>query len=165
MTESKDERRPPRRLAEAKDERFCEALGGVLLRLLARKFAVPADDAESLVEEAFIGYQGLNPPPPDAEAWLIAAVCRGAKVYLQRRGLDADDDPRAAKESVFVDAAVRTLPERAREALRLRFDERMTYPEIAAELNISAFAAERIVAKAIAKIRKLQRERGAEWTR
>lgn len=86
-------------------------------------------------------------------------MCRGAKVYLQRRGLDADDDPRAPKESVLVRAAVETLGERAREALRLRFDERMTYPEIAAELNISAFAAERIVATEMAKIRKRRAER------
>ena len=159
MTEANDERPTLRRFPEAIDERFCEELGGVLLRLLARKFGVPPDDAESLVEDAFVGYQGLHPRPPDAEAWLIAAVCRGAKVYLQRRGLDAHGDPRAPQESVLGRAAVETLGERAREALRLRFDERMTYPEIAAELNISAFAAERIVAKEMAKIRKRQAER------
>lgn len=159
MTDSKDERRPLRRFPKMRDERFCEELGGVLLRLLARKFAVPPDDAESLVEEAFIGYKSLHLPPPDVEAWLIAAVCRGAKVYRQRRGLDADDDPQVSKESIFVRAAMDTLGECAREALRLRFDERMSYAEIAAELNISAFAAERMVAQAVAKIRKLQRER------
>lgn len=154
MTESKDERRPPRRVAQAKDERFYGELGGILLRLLVRKFAVPQDDAESLVEEAFIGYHGINPQPPDAEAWLITAVCRGAEVYRRRHGLDADDDPRAPEESVLARAAVETLGERAREALRLRFDEGMHYAEIAAVMNISTFAAERIVEKEMARIRK-----------
>ena len=51
------------------------------------------------------------------------------------------------------------LPRLAREALRLRFEEKKSYPEIAEALDVSIDAAQRIVAKAGAKLRGLLRSR------
>lgn len=48
-------------------------------------------------------------------------------------------------------------PSRAREALRLRFEEKKTYPEIAEQLGLSVYAAERFVVKALARLRGLLR--------
>ncbi|HEV7768349.1 MAG TPA: sigma factor-like helix-turn-helix DNA-binding protein [Thermoanaerobaculia bacterium] len=100
--------------------------------------------------------------PRDARAWLIAAASISAKTYLQRRGLpagdDEADDTRVVLELLLQRDALQTLPALARDALRLRFAERKTYPEIGTELGISPYAAERIVAKAFMKLRSLRRE-------
>lgn len=136
-----------------------ETLGSELQRFVARKFGVPPEAAESLVYEAFV--KVVDERPDDAKAWLIGAACRGAKAWLQRRGLaltDSPDDAREIENLLFYREAQALLPERAREALRLRFQERRTYDEIAAELDVAAHYAEKLVAKAVAKLRQAVRQ-------
>ena len=136
-----------------------ETLGTDLQRFVTRKFGVPPEDAESLVHEAFV--QFVTERPDDAKAWLTGTACRGAKAWLQRRGLavtDSADDAREIENLLFYRKAQALLPERAREALRLRFQEGRTYEEIAAELDVAAYYAEKLVANAVAKLRQVIRE-------
>jgi RNA polymerase sigma factor (sigma-70 family) len=154
MTPWKDE---PSRLrpAEPALRVLYETLGSDLQRFVARKFGVPPEAAESLVHEAFV--QVVAERPDDAKAWLTGAACRGAKAWLQRRGLavtDAPDDAREVENLLFCRDALASLPRSAREALRLRFQERLTYEEIAAELDVSAHYAMRLVSKAGEKLRQ-----------
>lgn len=163
MTDPRSEFGPLRQSAEAERETLYETLGGVLQRTLTRAFGLPPQDAESLVYETFIVYFGMDVPPHDFRAWLIAAACRSAKAHLVRRGLASGDDTtsqtRDAESFLLHREALDLLPARAREALRLRFAERRSYAEIAAELDVSVFAAERIVAKAAARLRSVMRSK------
>lgn len=149
--------------AATEQERLYEMLGGVLQRLVTRKFEVTQEDAESLVKEAFIAYHGAKVAPNEVEDWVVGAVCRNARKYLQRRGLVAPADvlaeERAGQRVLSQREALAMLPSHAREALRLRFEERKSYPEIAEALDVPIDAAQRLVAKAGAKLRGLLRGR------
>lgn len=119
---------------------------GVLLRLLVRRYGVPEEAAETIV------YDTIMALPPqgvvsDVQAWLMAGACGKGEAYRSAHGLaPAADDAH--------ELTLATLPDRAREALRLRFEEKLTYAEIAAELGLSVFAVERMVATAGAKLRQ-----------
>src|SRR5688500_17353354 len=136
-----------------------ETLGTDLQRFVKRKVGVPPEVAQSLVNEAFVDC--VDERPDDAKAWLTGTVCRGAKAWLQRRGLadtDSADDAREQENLLFCRDALASLPRSAREALRLRFQERLTYEEIAAELDVSVYYAEKLVSKAGEKLRQAIRE-------
>lgn len=161
MTTPKDGQDPTRHFAEAEQAALYETLGGFLQQLLTRAFELPEQVAAALVRETF--YQALHAPAPDARAWLIAAACRSANDYRQNRGLPAANEEEIARHAATVLSyreAMESLPTRAREALRLRFEQKKTYPEIAEELGVSKHAAERIVAKAVARLREVLRGRG-----
>ena len=90
-----------------------------------------------------------------------SGACRKANEYRQRRGLPAANEDHAIRNAAtslsYRDAMAR-LPTRAREAVRLRFEEKKTHAEIAEQLGLSVYAAERFVAKALAKLRGLFRD-------
>ena len=140
-------------------EALYEMLGGALQGVLTRKFGIPRVDAEWLVCEVFMVFSMLDPAPPDARSWLIAGACRRAKEYLKMRGLTAgqDESEETVERLLRRDEALALLSERARRVLRLRFDERKTYAEIAAELGVTVRSAKRIVSAAAAELRGLNR--------
>ena len=163
MTTPKDGPGSPHHSAEAEWVELQAALSGYLKGLLIRTFEVPERDAEWMVRERFRDYI-LNRPAPNARAWLIGAVCREANDYRRRRGLPAANEAeiadieRRADTRLSIRDAMAILPSHAREALRLRFDEKKTYAEIAAQLGLSVYATERFVTKALAKLRGLLRD-------
>lgn len=161
MNERKHEAGPLRGPSEEWDiVHLYEEHRGVLLRLLMRKYGVPEEDAETLVYETIVALP-LRIVVADAPAWLTAGVCGKGEAYRRARGLDpAADDAGDAR-----DLALATLTDQAREALRLRFEEKRTYAEIAEELGVSVFAAERIVATAGAKLRQRMRTIAADRDR
>lgn len=141
--------------AETEQSALYEALGGVLRSLLMRAFELPEQDAEWLLRESIIDYT-LNKQAPDARAWLIGVACRNANGYRQRRGLPAANEAEAVRQITAVLAtrdALATLPRRAREALRLKFDEKKSYEEVAEQLGLSVHAAKRFVSKALTQMR------------
>ena len=147
------------RIAEPALRVLYKTLGSDLQRLVTRKFCLPPEEAKSLIHEAFV--QVVAERPDDARAWLIGAACRGAKAWLQRRGMgvtDSPDDARELENLLFCRDALASLPQRAREALRLRFQERLTYEEIAAELDVSAHYAMKLVSNAEEKLRQAIRQ-------
>ena len=149
--------------AEAEHAALYRTLGGFLQRLLVRQFGVPQEEAELLVFEAFISYYTRNLPFRDARRWLTGAACDTANLWRAKRGLP----PAEAEIAGTVDKrlsyreARELLPQRAQQALRLRFEEKKDYPEIAAELGVSTFMAKRYVKKGVAELRKLLRARPA----
>ncbi len=155
MTTPKDGIGSPQHTAEAEQAALYETLGGVLRSLLMRVFELPEQDAEWLVRESFIDYT-LNKQAPDARAWLIGVACRNANGYRQRRGLPAANEAEAARQITLVLAnrdALATLPRLAREALRLKYDEKLSYEEVAEQLGLSVHAAKRFVSKALTQMR------------
>jgi RNA polymerase sigma factor (sigma-70 family) len=158
MTEPKDGSWPPHSSAEAEQAELYETLSVYLRDLLTRAFELPERDAEWLVRETFTDY-GLNKPAPDARAWLKAVVCREANGYRQRRGLPPANEAEVERHAANLPIrdALERLSTRARKALQLKHEAKKSYAEVAAELGIPEHAAERVVARALAKLRGLLR--------
>ena len=139
-----------------------ESLGGILQRMVVRQFKVSQEDAEALVRDTFLLYYETNAARSDVREWLTATVCGNAKEYLRRRGLvapeEGTDQTREIRRLLCHRDAKEILPSHARQAVRMRFEEQKTYPEIAAELDVSADTAQRLVAKAVVKLLKVLRE-------
>ena len=164
MRESDDQGELQGASAGAEAEQSYKETRDLLRRLLTRKFGIPPDDVEKLLYETWFSYCMLNGSRPAARGWLIAGACSHASAYLQSRGLPVPGDATAAEvsshfqETLRYQRATETLSPRAREALRLFQEEGMSFAEIGAELGIPEFAAERIVIKASAKVRKRLRK-------
>lgn len=112
------------RPAEPAGVALYRAFGGMLQSFLTRKFGAGPRDIHHLLRR--------EDPAGRNEGVADRAACRNAKTYLQRRGLavtDSPDDAREMENLLFCQNALASLPEPAREALRLRFLERRTYEE------------------------------------
>ena len=116
-------------------EELYSSIGSVLLRMLDDMYGISRQDAERIVGEVFSMYVSTSEPGGDPASWIHLAVHAEAARYQRKH------------------AALATLPADAREALRLRFQERRTYPEIAAALDVTKRFAEKLVAKALAELR------------
>ncbi|MGI8684580.1 MAG: RNA polymerase sigma factor [Acidimicrobiales bacterium] len=125
---------------------------------LVRLASVLVDDigtCEELVQDAFVAALGRNRPWRDeakAPAYLRSAVLNGARTHLRRRvvrqrpkplqvtGADRspESDALASDEHRVVLDALRSLPERQREVLALRYYLDLSEAEIAETLGIAA---------------------------
>jgi hypothetical protein len=152
MTRPDDKIRSFPDASPAESVRVYEAYHGLLLEMLTRSFGVPAEHAEVLVYETIMAFQ-MAEHAPDPECFLIAGAREKGMRYQQAQGVTAGADADAA----LVRGALHLLAGQAREAVRLRFEERMAYRDIAMALGITVFAAEQLVVKTVAKIRRLQK--------
>ncbi|MGE3620141.1 MAG: RNA polymerase sigma factor [Acidimicrobiia bacterium] len=136
----------PHELAELHREHY---------RALVRLASLLVDDVgtcEEIVQEAFVRVWRRGGPtdPTRAPAYLRSAVLNGARSHLRgrtvrRRHLAAAPEPgpsaeataTAADDARRVLAALRTLPDRQREVLALRYYLDLPEAEIAATLGIS----------------------------
>ncbi len=142
------------------------------------------DAAEDLVQEVLcrVWQQGAAwQPQGSIRAYLFAAVRNRALNALEHRAVEArfevetrdtlavdgagasyamstqsarDDDDAA----VALRRAVRGLNARQRDALRLRYEERLTVPEVARVLGVSVKAAENLLARAVHALRATLRD-------
>jgi DNA-directed RNA polymerase specialized sigma24 family protein len=153
MTRPEDEIRPLPDASPADGGRVYEEYRDLLLEMLTRTFGVPAQDAETLVYETVMAYQMAEYGPALPSFLIAGARAKGQAWQEAHGGARVKPDPDAA----LARGALHLLAGNAREAVRLRFEEGMAYPDIAMELGMTVFAAEQLVAKALAKIRRLQR--------
>ena len=160
---SRDEAGRLRRYAEAENIAALYAkVGPFLLRLLTRQFAMPADEAEPLVRSIFLI---LPDHVDDPRKWLMAAACNSARTWQGRRageGTTPAGPPGATAEEIaaahdLLSAPQATATEQGLEAVRLRFHEFRTSAEIAAELDLSEFYAQRLIEKTLARAWAVQR--------
>lgn len=143
--------------AEARVERLYEKCGGVLRKTLMQSFGIEAEEAEELLQQVLRA--GITKTVVDEEAWVIAAVCRmaarrarvafDAKVPRDVSAAERD----ALEEVIFLRDAMQALPEPAREALRLCFDEGRSYAEIAEQLKVTTRYVNRLVLGSLERLR------------
>jgi DNA-directed RNA polymerase specialized sigma24 family protein len=149
-------------------ERLWESMGGVLMRMMTRVFAIPKSTAPLLLEEVLHEYTRCSGSrrPADPRNWLIAASMTSARSWLRRHGLEApmEEQDAAAAEDVRRDlctqGALKALAPQARTAFLMRVRDRKSYEEMAAEMNVTVRFAQQIVAAAEAKLKELTREKG-----
>ncbi|MEO8381423.1 MAG: sigma-70 family RNA polymerase sigma factor [Acidobacteriota bacterium] len=145
-------------------ERLYRDFRPLLIGTMIRKFEVPPADAETLLHDVFVAFLTVDIEVVDPRSWLVATACNAARAWRRSEARynassivesePVTEDHRAILDTLFLRDALTTLPERAREAVRLRFFEQLTYPEIAANLNISVKSAEKLVATNVARLRK-----------
>ncbi|HEV7238335.1 MAG TPA: sigma factor-like helix-turn-helix DNA-binding protein [Thermoanaerobaculia bacterium] len=148
-----------------------DALGRILMGWVTRTYGMSDRDAAALLGEArfsfFTTARGLV---QDERAWVIGGVVQLAETHQRIHRLPRKTEDVAAKvvrirDIALTAEALAVLPENAREAIRLRYSERMSYAEIAEELGVAARYAEHLVMHGVAKLRALQRRQRAEEKR
>jgi RNA polymerase sigma-70 factor (ECF subfamily) len=139
------------------------------LILLARQWVSGHADAEDVVQEAFIRFWRSRDRVADPAAYCFACVKHVALDWQRLRSRQSRREAAAARpeaESWFsgaleqderrraVEAALRTLPENQREVLVLRVWGGLSFPQIAAALEIPAETAKSRCRYALARLRE-----------
>lgn len=142
---------------------------------LAQRVAGNAQDAEEIVQDAFLGVWRHAESWRGGEAsfatWLYRIVVNRCLDYRRRRGFapleEADDLPAPAPDAyavvverqleASVDAAIAALPDRQRTALSLCYYQELTCAEAAQVMDVSVSAMESLLVRARRLLRaKLQ---------
>jgi RNA polymerase sigma factor (sigma-70 family) len=127
------------------------------------RFGVSEDDAETLVHDVFLAYIIKANEVVDVRSWLLGAICNATKHYLRMRaravGLPPDiieePDPASVRvmERLPAELAAREcfacLTPRCQLALRLRYLEGYSVPEVAAELLTTPKYAQKLVTRCL----------------
>ena len=132
----------------------------LLLGLAITRFGIGPDEAETLMHDVFLAYILKADEVLDARTWLVSAICNASRHYVRMRSravelsaaaangpdpasLLAMDDALAARE------CFECLTARCQLALRLRYLEGYSVPEIAIEMDTSPKYAQKVVARCL----------------
>ncbi len=140
-----------------------EAHRRLLVGTAITRYGIGEADAETLVHDVFLAYIIKADEVLDARAWLLGAICNASKHYLRTRaravGLPPDmvEEPDPATVRVMDrlpnELAAREcfacLTPRCQLALRLRYLEGYSVPEVAAELRTSPKYAQKLVSRCL----------------
>jgi len=134
----------------------------LLIGTAITRYGIAEADAEALVHDVFLSYLGSVDDVRDARAWLLSAICNASKHFLRTRNRvvrfpDGGREPEIAAGAPFDelpgDLAVRDcfncITPRCQLALRLRYLEGYSVPEIATELNTTAKYAQKLVSRCV----------------
>ncbi len=149
---------------------------GAALVLFARQWATSREDAEDIVQEAFLRFWRSRHKARDVLAYLYTCVkcCalewRRGSLRRQRREAAVARPDGAGAEGLFacpleqderralIEAALRGLPEAQREVLVLKTWGSLSFPQIAVALDISANTAASRYRYALARLRAVLAE-------
>ena len=171
----------------AGDERAFEHLVRtytVVLVHFAAGYIRDPDAAEEIVEDVFFRIWELREgwhPKSSLRAYLFTAVRNRALDWLkhvaaEERGHDRwrreiandpavsvawqESDHREEPDALLaLQQALAMLTDRQREALRLRYEERLSYREVASVMEISESAVDRLLSRAVQALRRVAREK------
>jgi RNA polymerase sigma factor (sigma-70 family) len=134
-----------------KFEEMYEKLAPRLLRY-ARRLGLSREDAEEVVQEAFLAL--LKRPVHRPRQYLFAATANGSRSHWRRqsRMLPAPSDVVESHDlsRVIARDLLRRLPRRERVALWLRYAEQCTVREVAVRIGYSVSGTEKLLRRAAA---------------
>jgi RNA polymerase sigma factor (sigma-70 family) len=150
-----------------------------LREIAAKKFHVPPEDAEALVNDVFIAYLLRIEHIRNPEKWLIGAVCHASRGYWRRevrseplpRDFPDQPDPGSldAEEHLVskltVALALSHLPERCRRVLRMAYLDGYSHAELGKHLGTTAGYAAQILHDCRRRLRQIYRRLARERTR
>ena len=131
----------------------------LLVGMARGKFGVCEMDAETLAHEVFLDYLTKSDTIVDSRAWLVGAICNASRYHLRRQerttafptdGTEAAD-PRYERvcelwtDQLAARQAFACLTPRCQLALKLRYLEGYSVPEIADSLCTSKKYAQKLV--------------------
>lgn len=135
----------------------------LMIGIAVRRFGITEIDAETLAHEVFVDFMQKHERVSDARSWLVASIYRASMYYL-RRNARTESLPDAINESPDPDSvrgadawldrlagrqAFECATARCQLALRLRFMEGYTIPEIAEELRTTPRYAAKLVSECL----------------
>ncbi|HYS52175.1 MAG TPA: sigma-70 family RNA polymerase sigma factor [Thermoanaerobaculia bacterium] len=146
----------------------------LLVRTAVKHYHISELDAEALAHEVFLAYFLKAHEVINSRAWLISAICNATKYFLRKRARhvslpsesgeipdpslervnDALPDRLAARE------AFECVTAKCQIALRLRYLEGYSVPEVAAELNTSPKYAQKLISRCLRQAKNRYRKRG-----
>jgi RNA polymerase sigma factor (sigma-70 family) len=146
-------------------DRVVTEYGSVVLRVCRALLA--AQDAEDAAADAFLAALEAYPrlrPDSDVKAWLVTIAHRKALDIVRRRARHAvpvsdvpdrptHGEPEMSDESLWT--AVRTLPDKQRQAVAYRYVADLAYADVAAVMGTTEAAARRNAADGIKALRRL----------
>lgn len=127
------------------------------------RFGIGADEAETLMHDVFLAYILKAGEVLDTRAWLLSAICNASRHYVRTRARAVelspaamnDPDPASLRvmdqlpDAIGVRECFECLTPRCQLALRLRYLEGYSVPEIAVELETSAKYAQKLVSRCL----------------
>lgn len=166
---STDAGQPYRRPTGDEVEALYKQYRKLLLFTACRKFRVPDADSESLIQEVFVSYMQVGTAVRDVRSWLVAAMCNASRSYWRAQGrtesLPDDFGERSDPQSHTVGdsyvtkmtlaQAIKMLPERDQEMLRLHYYLGYSAADVARELDISVRYAEKRIHISLGRLRDL----------
>jgi RNA polymerase sigma factor (sigma-70 family) len=141
-----------------------------LVAIAVRKFHVPESEAETLAHEVFLSYLKRSEEVRDVHNWLVGGICHASRYFWRQAGRGGEPveidptferiDPAssdihdALPDRLAARAALRTLPPRYQEVLRLRFYDGCSINEIADRLGVKPKYAQKLVTKSLRRAEK-----------
>jgi RNA polymerase sigma factor (sigma-70 family) len=136
---------------------------GLLVGIAIGRFRISEGDAETLAHDVFLSFLTNADRVIDRERWLVGAICNASRNHLRRidptEPLDPDAadaaDPRSERAGdALADrlAALQMyecLTPRCQEALRLRYLEGYTVPEVATALGTTKKYAQKLISRCL----------------
>jgi RNA polymerase sigma factor (sigma-70 family) len=140
-----------------------EAHRRLLVGTAISRYGIHEEDAETLLHDVFLAYILKADEVLNTRAWLVAAICNASKYFLQVEnravGLSPDIIEEPDPSSIHVEQRLprqlaarecfECLTPRCQLALRLRYLEGYSVPEIATELHTSAKYAQKLVSRCL----------------
>lgn len=137
----------------------------LLIGLAVDRFHLSESDAQTLAHEVFLAYFLKAEDVRDVRAWLVGAICNASRQFLRKNARDValpEDlakapDPRhrpdALPDQIAAREAFACCTARCQLALRLRYIEGYTIPEVAAELKTTPKYAQNLVSRCLQQAR------------
>jgi RNA polymerase sigma factor (sigma-70 family) len=136
---------------------------GLLIGTAVDHFRICETDAQALAHEVFVAYFLKAHEVRDVRAWLLSGIFNASKQYLRSRARHVAipdamlerPDPRdwdvlrAWPDRLAAREAFTCVTPRCQVALRLRYLEGYSIPEVAAELHTSAKYAQKLVGRCL----------------
>jgi RNA polymerase sigma factor (sigma-70 family) len=139
---------------------------GLLRYVACRKFGVPGDHAEGLIQDVMIAWITSAGEIRSVKAWLVAAMCNMSRAYWRSRARketveggpfpDAGrDDPslERVEREILLAQVLQTLALRDRQILGWYYLEQVPSAEIARRLGTTKGYAEKLVWRALRRAR------------
>ncbi len=126
----------------------------LLVSTAIERFHITRLDAQGLAHEVFLAYFLKADEILNSRAWLMAAICNASKHYLRSRA-------RLVSYGEEFGEAFSCVTAKCQIALRLRFIEGYSVPEIAAEFNVSKKYAAKIVKRCLKMAKRRYMKKGA----
>ncbi|HEX4588450.1 MAG TPA: sigma-70 family RNA polymerase sigma factor [Gemmataceae bacterium] len=147
---------------------------GAALVLFASQWAANVGDAEDVVQDAFVRFWKARDRVADPKPYLFACVRRAAldRLRSDRRRTKREERvarpetadglfqsaPEQAERQAMIEAALTRLPDEQRAVLVLKIWGGLTFPQIAAALDVPANTAASRYRYALARLRELLAE-------
>ena len=141
----------------------------LLMYVAARKFRIPQEDAEGVIQEVFLSFLQTGTKIDNVRAWLVAAVCNASRYYLRagRRteslpeDVNNQSDPRTDgladrfATQMTLRQALQYLQPKCRQILWLHYFEGRTASDVAREVDTTHRYAEKMIHNCLKRMREI----------